>query len=50
MAHIADGTQDATEIEHDVLAVALNEHFAGIGQNHPVRYWRDLTRDERSFT
>lgn len=31
-----------TAEEHDVLASALNDHFVGLGQDHPVSYWRDL--------
>jgi hypothetical protein len=44
IAHIADGTTDATALQHDILATALNDHFTGLGQDHPVRYWDDLSR------
>jgi hypothetical protein len=39
---IGDDHQDATPIEHDILAAALNDHFSDLGQDHPVTYWRDL--------
>ena len=42
--HIADGSRDATQIEHDILAAALNEHLPHRGAGHPVRYWDDLHR------
>ena len=35
-------TQDATPLEHDILASALNDHFTDLGQDHPVTYWNDL--------
>jgi hypothetical protein len=44
IAHIADGTTDATSLQHDILATALNDHFTGQGNDHPVRYWDDLPR------
>lgn len=40
--HIADGTADATPLQHDILAAALNDHLDDLGQQHPVNYWRDL--------
>jgi hypothetical protein len=39
---IASGEQAATAIQHDTIAAALNDHFTGLGRDHPVRYWRDL--------
>jgi hypothetical protein len=39
---ITTGTPDLSRGDHDVLAAALNEHFTERGDNHPVRYWRDL--------
>jgi hypothetical protein len=39
---ITDGAQDATGIEHDILASALNDHFVSIAGDHPVRYWAAL--------
>jgi hypothetical protein len=39
---IGEDRQDATQLQHDILASALNDHFVGLGQNHPVSYWRDL--------
>ena len=44
IAHITDGTTDATSLEHDILATALNDHFTDHGQNHPVQYWDQLTQ------
>ena len=29
------------QIEYDMIAQALNERFAELGQNHPVPYWDD---------
>jgi hypothetical protein len=42
ITNIADGSVAATAHEHDVLAAALNDHFTAEGEDHPVRYWRDL--------
>jgi hypothetical protein len=42
---ITDGSTKATPLEHDILAAALNGHFTGRGQEHPVRYWCDLAPD-----
>ena len=39
---ITSGRVAASAIEHDILACALNEHFVDRGENHPVKYWRDL--------
>ncbi len=39
---VASGQRDATEVEHDILASALNDHFVELGGDHPVPYWRDL--------
>ena len=39
-------TQDATPLEHDILASALNDHFSGLGEDHPVTYWSDLRLDQ----
>ena len=33
--------------DRDVLAVALNERFAELGRDHPVRYAEDDTEPER---
>jgi hypothetical protein len=46
ITNIADGTTDATALEHDILAAALNDHFTDKGQNHPVQYWRDLPQPD----
>jgi hypothetical protein len=40
--HIADGRRAPNQVEHDILASALNDHFTGRGEGHPVLYWRDL--------
>jgi hypothetical protein len=40
--HITTGATDATALQHDILAAALNGHFTDRGEDHPVRYWRDL--------
>jgi hypothetical protein len=39
---ISQDQQDATPIEHDILASALNDHFTDLGQDHPVPYWDQL--------
>ena len=39
---VALGTADLSPADHDVLAAALNDYFTELGQDHPVRYWRDL--------
>lgn len=39
---IAAGDRPATAAEHDILALALNEHFVDEGQNHPIHYWHQL--------
>jgi hypothetical protein len=41
---IVEGRRPATRTEHDILAAALNDHFTGLGENHPIRYWRQLDR------
>jgi hypothetical protein len=40
---IATGRQPATSVQHDILAIALNEHLEAWGEHHPVPYWRDLS-------
>lgn len=35
-----------TSHEHDVLASALNDHFVGRGEDHPVSYWRELSNGD----
>jgi hypothetical protein len=42
VAGIADGSMDATALEHDILACALNDHFSDQGNDHPVQYWADI--------
>jgi hypothetical protein len=39
---IASGTAELSPADHDVLAAALNDYFTERGEDHPVRYWRDL--------
>ena len=39
---LTTGHRDATAIEHDILAVALNDHFVALNQDHPVPYWHEL--------
>jgi hypothetical protein len=46
VAHVTDiasGVTDATSVEHDVLATTFNEHFAGLGGDHPVPTWDRLS-------
>ena len=40
---IARGDRQATPLEHDILATALNDHFTDLGEDHPIRYWQQLT-------
>jgi hypothetical protein len=40
--HITDGTRDATQAEHNILAAAVNDHLTDQGLDHPVDYWHDL--------
>jgi hypothetical protein len=35
---ILSGEVQATAMEHDWIAAALNDHFTGLGQDHPIRY------------
>jgi hypothetical protein len=42
VAGLTTGLLDATGIEHDILAAALNDHLNDQGDDHPVPYWRDL--------
>jgi hypothetical protein len=39
---ITSGRQRPSAIEYDVLASALNERLAEMGEDHPIRYWSDL--------
>ncbi len=34
------GEQGIASFDHDVIALALNEHFADVGFGQPVEYWR----------
>lgn len=36
------GVRQPTPSEYDVLAAALNDALSEIGQDQPVRYWRDI--------
>jgi hypothetical protein len=40
---VAAGTADLSSADHDLLAAALNDHFTEQGEDHPVRYWRELS-------
>lgn len=42
VGQITSGERFATPAEHDVLAAAFNDHFAGSGEDHPVSYWSEL--------
>jgi hypothetical protein len=42
------GTQPLSDHEHDVIAQALNDHFTGRGQDHPVAYAHEDAEHERS--
>jgi hypothetical protein len=39
---IASGERLATPGEHDILALALNEHFVDRDQDQTISYWHDL--------
>ena len=39
------GHQDLSDHEHDVLVHSLNERFADRGQNHPLAYAHDSSRN-----
>jgi hypothetical protein len=39
---LASGLQGATEVEHDILAAALNEHLSDVGLDPLVPYWAEL--------
>lgn len=41
---ITAGHRDPTEGQYEVLAAALNEHFAAVGQDHPVPTWHGAPR------
>ena len=32
--------ESISDYDHDLIALALNEHFAAAGFGHPVEYWR----------
>ena len=40
-------TRTVSSVDHDYIAQALNDHFTGRGDNHPVPYAEDLRRDDR---
>ncbi|MBW8825704.1 MAG: hypothetical protein JF603_05050 [Acidobacteria bacterium] len=42
LADIASGDRPATPAEHNILAAALNDHFADLGHDHPVASWQEL--------
>jgi hypothetical protein len=39
---LASGLHDANEVEHDILAAALNDHFSDVGLVRLVPYWAEL--------
>ena len=41
---IATGQQAPTHGQYDVIAAALNEHLADLGQDHLVRAWSETGR------
>jgi hypothetical protein len=40
--NIASGQREPSRREYDVLAVALNEQYLDLGQNHPMNSWDEL--------
>lgn len=42
------GALEPTPHDRDVIAVALNERFAELGRDHPLRYSEDDAPDETS--
>jgi len=40
--NITSGQREPSRREYDVLAVALNEQFSDLGQNHPMTSWDEL--------
>jgi hypothetical protein len=42
VADLAIGERPASQVEHDILATALNDHFTDEGRDHPVPYWSQL--------
>jgi len=41
---ITAGRRAPTQVQYEVLAAALNEHFASLGQDHPVPTWHGVPR------
>jgi hypothetical protein len=39
---ISDGSQEPTRVQYDTIAAALNERLGELGQDHPIRTWRQL--------
>jgi len=37
-----DGTLPISDIEHDMIAHAINEEFVDLGGDHPIPYWLDV--------
>jgi hypothetical protein len=44
---ITTGLRAPTHGQYDVIAAALNEHFAELGQERPVRAWGEDQRVDR---
>jgi hypothetical protein len=40
MEHQITGAAPLTDVEHDMLAHAINERFTVLGANHPLPYWQ----------
>ena len=38
----ASGQQDATAVEHVILAATINDHLSDVGLDPVVPYWADL--------
>jgi hypothetical protein len=44
IAAITAGHRPPTHGQYDIIAAALNEHLAELGQDHPVRAWSQQPR------
>jgi hypothetical protein len=42
LAAIVAGSSPATPMEHDTIAVALNDRLVELGEGRPVAYWDEL--------
>ena len=41
---IRSGERVVSQVEYDLLAIALNEHFSDCDMDHPMREWADLSQ------